>query len=102
MTSDTLRRRMRRIFALALLTALAAACLVLTSCNKNDNTYRAFCSTPSMTRARIALPNGDQVEGPVTAYAYHSNGSMEVTVRGVTYLTHWTNVVLSAGEEGGR
>ncbi len=82
--------RMRRVFALILILAIAGACFFLTSCNRQviDLTYK-------FDWAIIALPNGDTVEGPVEGWKDYEDGDqLQVKINGVTYLTHAGNVVL--------
>ena len=83
-------KRMRRIFAAVMIIAMAAACLVLTSCNRQflDTTYK-FCY------AYIALPDGNWIAGPVESWKDFEDGDqLQVVIHGITYLTHASNVVL--------
>ena len=79
---------MKRIF-LALL-ALAAA-LLLTACGNRtviDTVY-------TFDRAIIALPDGSYINGEVESWRDFEDGDqLQVTIDGVTYLTHSSNVVL--------
>ncbi|MBQ8110749.1 MAG: hypothetical protein IJ124_11375 [Clostridia bacterium] len=46
-------------------------------------------------RAVISLPNGEVVEGRVSSWLDFANSdSVQVTVDGKTYLTHYSNVCL--------
>lgn len=46
-------------------------------------------------RAIIQLPNGEIVDGKVTSWLdYDDSDSVQVTIDGKTYLTHYTNVCL--------
>ena len=66
---------------------LAALLILLCSCGNRS----LFDTTYTFTRAIIALPNGTYVDGPVTSWRD------QVTITGVPYLTHASNVVLMAG-----
>lgn len=83
-------KRMRRIFAAVMVIAMAAACLVLTSCNRQflDTTYK-------FGYAYIALPDGNWIAGPVESWADFQDGDqLQIVIHGITYLTHASNVVL--------
>jgi len=79
---------MKRIL-LALL-ALTAA-LLLTACGNRtviDTVY-------TFDRAIIALPDGSYIKGEVESWRDFEDGDqLQVTIDGVTYLTHSSNVVL--------
>ena len=46
-------------------------------------------------RAVIALPNGQVVDGKVSSWLDYSDSDVvQVTIDGVTYLTHYSNVCL--------
>lgn len=81
----------RRIFALILLIAVVAGCAVLmTSCNKAilDTKYK-------FEYAYVLLPGGDVVAGPVDSWTDFDDGDqLQVTINGVTYLSHGSNIVL--------
>lgn len=85
-------RRMRRIFSVILIIAVAAACLLLTSCNVG--TARWSDVDLNYTFAYIGLPDGNRVEGPVDAWYGSVDGTLQIRIRGITYLTHASNVVL--------
>lgn len=81
----------RRVFALILLFAVVAGCAVLmTSCNKTIlNTKYKF------EYAYVLLPGGDVVAGPVDSWTDFDDGDqLQVTINGVTYLSHGSNIVL--------
>lgn len=72
---------------------LAALLILLCSCGNRS----LFDTTYTFTRAIIALPNGTYVDGPVTSWRDYDDGDqLQVTINGVTYLTHASNVVLMA------
>ncbi|MBQ7848994.1 MAG: hypothetical protein IJ343_04650 [Clostridia bacterium] len=70
---------------------LAALLILLCSCGN-----RALIDTHfTFTRAMVALPDGTFVEGPVDSWRDFDDGDqLQVTINGVTYLTHSSNVVL--------
>lgn len=84
-------KRLRRIFAAVLLAAVAAACLLLTSCNRQiiDTTFK-------FQYAYIALPDGNWIAGPVDRWKkdFGDGDQLQVVIHGITYLTHASNVVL--------
>ena len=77
----------KTLLALLLLVSL----LLLTACGNRS----LFDTTYTFTRAMIALPDGSWIEGPVEKWRDYEDGDqLQVTINGVTYLTHATNVVL--------
>lgn len=79
---------MKRILLALLLTALL---LVLCACGNRT----LFDTTYTFNRAMIAMPDGTVVEGVVTSWRDYDDGDqLQVTINGVTYLTHASNVVL--------
>ena len=64
--------------------------LLLCGCNKQiiDLDYK-------FNYAIIFLPNGEKIEGKVTAWNdYNQNDMIQVKIDGVVYLTHSSNVIL--------
>ena len=75
------------IIALLLLCSL----FLLTACANRD----IFDTHYTFTRAMIAMPDGSVVEGEVESWRDYDDGDqLQVTINGVTYLTHASNVVL--------
>ena len=77
----------KTLLALMLLCAL----LMLCSCGNRSllDTHYNF------DYAMIAMPDGTVVEGKVDSWRDYEDGDqLQVTIDGVTYLTHSTNVVL--------
>lgn len=75
------------IIALLLLCSL----FLLTACGNRD----IFDTHYTFTRAMIAMPDGSVVEGEVESWRDYEDGDqLQVTINGVTYLTHASNVVL--------
>ena len=65
--------------------------VVLTGCNKQvvDTTYR-------FTYAQIKMPDGSVIDGKVSSWTDFEDGDqIQLTIDGITYLTHSSNVVLS-------
>ena len=77
----------KTLLALMLLCAL----LMLTGCGN-----RALLDTHyNFDYAMIAMPDGTVIEGKVDSWRDYEDGDqLQVTIDGVTYLTHATNVVL--------
>lgn len=70
---------------------LIAALLLLTACGNRA----LFDTTYTFTRAMIAMPDGSVIEGTVESWCDYEDGDqLQVTIGGVTYLTHASNVVL--------
>ncbi|MBE5796306.1 MAG: hypothetical protein E7327_02885 [Clostridiales bacterium] len=70
---------------------LLASLLLLTACGNRA----VFDTTYTFTYAMVALPDGSYVEGPVQSWRDYDDGDqLQVTIDGVTYLTHASNVVL--------
>ena len=75
---------------------LAAACAatLLAGCNRTliDTTW-------AFDYAIITLPDGTVIEGKVSTWKDFAQSDMiQVTIDGVTYLTHSANVVMMDGE----
>jgi len=70
---------------------LLASLLLLTACGNRS----LFDTTYTFTRAMIAMPDGSVVTGTVESWRDYDDGDqLQVTINGVTYLTHASNVVL--------
>lgn len=62
-------------------------------CACGNRTY--FDTTWTFERAIIFLPDGEKIEGTISSWTdYESSDMLQVTIDGVTYLTHSTNVIL--------
>ena len=82
---------MKRLWIAALLVVMT---LALCSCN-----YKVFDMTYHFEQAQIRLPDGSVVEGKVMDWTDDAVGDqLQVTIDGVTYLTHAENVVLMTGK----
>ena len=70
---------------------LAALLILLCSCGNRS----LFDTTYTFTRAIIALPNGEVVEGRVSSWTDFEDGDqIQVKIDGKTYLVHSSNIVL--------
>ena len=77
----------RALIALLCLSLL----LLLTACGNRD----LFDTHYTFSRAMIAMPDGTVIEGTVDSWRDYEDGDqIQVTIGGVTYLTHASNVVL--------
>ena len=82
---------MKKIAIVALIIAL---CLTLTAC-QIGNRKIGFDTTQTFRWAIIQLGNGELIEGPVDSWRDFNEGdSVQITIKGVTYLTHYANVIL--------
>lgn len=52
--------------------------------------------TQTFKWAIIQLGNGELIEGPVSSWRDFEEGDeVQITINGVTYLTHYSNVILA-------
>lgn len=77
---------------------LIALFLIVTFVNEAQAAFglpSVFDTTWAFDKAVISLPNGWVVEGMVTSWKdYPDSDVVQVKIDGVTYLTHYSNVVL--------
>jgi hypothetical protein len=74
--------------------SVIAVMLVVLCCINGCSTEREENRT-----AMLRLPNGEVVQGELQ-YLYHgSSGIVRVTIDGIEYKTHMSNVVILDGEE---
>lgn len=88
-----MKKIVRTISVLAL---SAILCISMAGCGNRvflDTTY-------TFEYAYIQLPNGTCVEGAVDNWCDYEGDQLQVTINGVTYLTHASNVVLVAHKAG--
>lgn len=79
---------MRKFFITLML--LLIICATFISCNMQvvDMTYK-------FDRAMVSLPNGDIVEGKLDSWVdYDGSDQIQVTINGITYYCHHSDVVL--------
>lgn len=83
---------MKKIAIIALIVVL---CLMLTACQIGNR--KIGIDTPQTFRwAIIQLGNGELIEGPVDSWRDSNEGdSVQITIKGVTYLTHYANAILA-------
>lgn len=70
---------------------IVIVCMINAGCNRQiiDTTFK-------YDRAIVALPNGDAVGGEVDSWVDFKDGDqIQVVIRGVSYLTHFSNVVFN-------
>lgn len=78
---------MKKIF---IIISMLIMIFTMTGCNKQvvDFTYK-------YDWAVLGLPNGNVIEGEVDSWRDYGDGDqIQVTIDGVTYLTHATDIVL--------
>lgn len=81
---------MKKVIALLLLLCMLLLC---TACGNRS----LFDTTYTFNRAIISLPDGSFIQGTVESWRDYDDGDqLQVTIDGVTYLTHASNVVLIA------
>ena len=83
---------MKKIIVIALIIVL---CLTLTAC-QIGNRKIGIDTTQTFRWAIIQLGNGELIEGPVDSWRDPNEGdSVQITIKGVTYLTHYANAILA-------
>ena len=83
---------MKKIIVIVLIIVL---CLTLTAC-QIGNRKIGIDATQTFRWAIIQLGNGELIEGPVDSWRDFNEGdSVQITIKGVTYLTHYANVILA-------
>jgi hypothetical protein len=84
---------MKKVITILITLFLLAA---LCACN-----YNAIDLVYHFDRAILHLPDGEIVEGPVDSWRDYEDGDqIQVTIYGVTYLAHSTDVVLISENDG--
>ena len=79
---------MKRIIAIALIVLMAAT--TLSACN-----YDPIDTKYNFNAAQIKMPDGSVMAGKVESWRDFEDGDqLQITINGVTYLTHASNVVL--------
>lgn len=80
---------------IAIVTLIVTLCLMLTACQVGNRKI-GFDTTQTFRWAIIQLGNGELIEGPVDSWRdFDSSDTVQVTVEGITYLTHYANVILT-------
>lgn len=77
-----------------LITLLMISILMMTGCSLG-NRQIGFDLKQSFDEAIIILHNGEMIEGKVDSWRdFDESDVVQVTIEGVTYLTHYSNVIL--------
>ena len=88
---------MKKIIIVAAL--LITLCLCMTGCMQIGNQQIGLDTTRTFRWAIIQLGNGELIEGPVDTWRdFNESDVVQVTVDGITYLTHYSNVILTTEE----
>ena len=83
---------MKKIIIVALIIAL---CLTLTAC-QIGNRKIGIDTTQTFRWAIIQMGNGELIEGPVDSWRdFDESDAVQITINGVTYLTHYANAILA-------
>lgn len=83
---------MKKIVCAILILALA---LTLTACQVG-NRQVGWNTTQTFTYAIVELGNGEVIEGTVTSWRdFKQSDVVQFTINGVTYLTHYSKVILT-------
>jgi hypothetical protein len=82
---------MKKIICVVLILSLA---LALTACQVG-NRQVGWDTTQTFTYAIVELGNGELIEGTVTSWRdFDDSDVVQFTMNGVTYLTHYSKVIL--------
>lgn len=67
----------------------------LTGCGQIGNRQIGWDTTQTFKWAILELGNGELIEGEVTAWRdFDESDAVQFTINGITYLTHYSKVVL--------
>jgi hypothetical protein len=84
---------MKRILAMLIVVLLMVT--TLSGCSESDFNKQIIDLTYGFDKAVISLPNGEIIEGKIDRWTDFEDGDqIQVTVDGVIYLVHSSNVVL--------
>lgn len=87
---------MKKIIAIVAL--ITIACLSLSAC-QIGNRKIGFDTTQTFRWAIVQLGNGELIEGPVSSWRdFEESDVVQFTINGITYLTHYSNVILTTEE----
>ena len=79
---------------IALVALLVISVLVLSGCSLGNRNI-GFDLKQSFDDAIVILHNGEMIEGKVDSWRdFNESDVVQVTIEGVTYLTHYSNVIL--------
>ena len=77
--------------------AIVAACLCAVALTGCEGGMQLMDTTYKFDRAIICLPDGTKIEGKCDSWLdYENSDVIQVKIDGVTYLTHYSNVILIA------
>lgn len=80
----------KSILTLLIIVVFILGTFVLASCNK-----QVFDTTWNFDYAYIKLPDGSVIQGELDSWKDWDNSDVvQVKINGVTYLTHYSNVVM--------
>lgn len=78
-----------------LVVTILAISLILTGCMRVGNRTIGLDTKQTFSWGIIQLGNGELIEGPVDVWRDFDEGDeVQITIRGITYLTHYSNVIL--------
>lgn len=84
---------MKKIFAVILVMVMCA--LALCGCQVGNRNI-GWDTTQTFRWAIIRLGNGELIEGTVESWRDFEDGDeVQLTINGITYLTHYSNVILT-------
>lgn len=86
---------MNKVKVIALVALLAVSALLLSGCSIG-NRQIGLDTTQSFRWAIVELGNGELIEGQVTAWRdFNESDAVQFTLdNGITYLTHYSKVIL--------
>jgi len=86
---------MKNMKVIALIVILLVSVLALSGCASVGNRQIGLDWTQTFDEAIIILHNGEMIEGKVDSWRdFDESDVVQVTIEGVTYLTHYSNVIL--------
>lgn len=86
--------KMKNVKVIALVALLVVGALVLSGCSLGNREV-GWDLKQSFDEAIIILHNGEMIEGKIDSWRdFDKSDAVQVTIEGVTYLTHYSNVIL--------
>ena len=83
---------MKKVVVFALLAALV---IITTGCTIG-NRQIGFDTKQTFNWAVVKLGNGELIEGQISSWRdFDNSDTVQFTMNGVTYLTHYSNVILT-------
>lgn len=72
---------------------------ILTGCMRIGNRTIGLDTKQTFSWGIIQLGNGELIEGPIDTWRDFSEGDeVQITIKGITYLTHYSNIILCSKE----